>query len=410
VPAGPTVMSAAGRVTPVEGTVTSPRGFRAAGVHCGIKARRPDLALVCSDGPASAAGMFTQIATRAPSVVINEQKLVAGRAQAVLVNSGNANACTGERGVADAHAMAAAAARAMAVDEGLVLATSTGVIGRPLPIDLITAAVPRLVAALGEDGMPAAHAILTTDAFPKTAAARVDLGDGEITVGAIAKGAGMVHPDMATMIAILTTDAAAEPGVLRRALRDAVDVTFNCISVDGDTSTSDSVFLLANGAAGLEPVAARSARYEALTAGLRDVAGRLARMIVRDGEGAEHVIEVAVRGARSHAEARLVGRTVMTSVLVKTAFNGAQLNWGRIAAAAGRSGAELDPARLAILIGDIEVARGCEGVPDAERAEPLLEEAEVKLTIDLGLGLGAFTGWMSDLGEKYVAFNAGALT
>jgi glutamate N-acetyltransferase / amino-acid N-acetyltransferase len=399
------------RVESVDGTVTAPRGFRAAGVPCGIKRRKPDLALVVSDTPAAAAAMFTQIQTRAPSVVINERKLRGGKAQAVLVNSGNANACTGAQGFRDAKTMASAAASALGIDEELVLATSTGVIGRPLPVGRIVDALPGLVSELGPNGMAAARAIMTTDAYIKTAATRVELGGGEITIGGIAKGAGMIHPEMATLIAIITTDAAAEPGMLKRALRDSVDVTFNAISVDGDTSTSDSVFLLANAASELEALATRGRIYDAFVAGLTDVAGRLARMVVRDGEGAECVIEIRVRGAASQAGARLVGKTVMTSLLVKTAFHGAELNWGRIAAAAGRSGAELDPDRLSIAIGDVEIVRGGVGVPEAyDAAQPLLELPDVPVTIDLGLGSGTFTGWTNDLGPNYVKLNSGFLT
>lgn len=399
------------RVTPVEGTVTSARGFRAAGIHCGIKPGKPDLALIAAESPAAAAGVFTQIATRAAPVILSERRLQAGRAQAVLINSGNANACTGARGAADAEAMTAAAASALGVAPDLVLVASTGVIGRPLPVERITAAIPDLVASLGSDGMTAARAIMTTDAWPKTAAVHVDLGDGVTTIGAIAKGCGMIHPDMATMIAVVTTDAAVEPAVLRQVLREAVDQTFNRISVDGDTSTSDSVFLLASGASGLAPLAGPGERYDAFTAGLTDVCGRLARMIVRDGEGAERVIEIVVRDARSAADARMVGKTVMTSLLVKTAFHGKELNWGRIVAAAGRSGAEVDPSRLSIAIGDVEVVRGGVAIAEAyPHAQPLLSEPEVRVTIGLGLGSGGFTGWTCDLGESYVKINSGYLS
>ena len=398
-------------VKSLEGTVTTPRGFRAAGMHCGVKPDRPDLALITSDVPAPAAGTFTQIKTRAAGVIINEARLKLGRAQAVVINSGNANACTGERGFADARAMSASAAAALGIPEDLVLSTSTGVIGRPLPIERITQAMPRLVAALGPHGMAAAQAITTTDAFLKTAAAEVDLGDGLVTIGGIAKGAGMIHPNMATMIAVITTDAAIEAGVLRSGLRAAVNQTFNCISVDGDTSTSDSVFLLANGACGLAPVTAQDSRYDAFLAGLVNVAGRLARLIVQDGEGTTRILEIGVRGARSDAEARMVGQTVMTSLLVKTAFHGAELNWGRISGAVGRSGADVDPDRLAIAIGEAWIVRDGVGVPEAyPLAEPLLHESEVRVTIDLGLGQGAFTGWTNALGESYVRINSGYLS
>ncbi len=399
------------QVSSLDRSLTLPPGFRAAGVHCGIKAKKVDLALVFSRLPASAAGMFTQIKTRAAPVIINEQKLRSGRAQAVIINSGNANACTGKRGFVDARTMSAAAASALGISEDLVLATSTGVIGWPLPIDRIVAAAPTLVARLGPGSMPAARAMMTTDAFPKAATLDVPLGKGQAMIAGIAKGAGMIHPDMATMIAVLTTDAAIQPEMLKQALKAAVDETFNCISVDGDTSTSDSVFLLANGASGLAPIDRPGKRYDAFVEGLTDVARRLARMIVQDGEGAERMVEVVVRGARSDAEARLAGRTVMTSILVKTAFHGAELNWGRIAAAVGRSGAEVDPDRLAIAIGDIEVVRRGVGVPDAyAEVRPLLEQPEVRVTIGLGLGRGAFTGWTSDLGVNYVKLNSGYLT
>lgn len=399
------------QVRAVDGTVTTPRGFRASGIHCGIKPDTPDLALVVADRPAAAAGMFTQIKTRSAPVIINEMKLKAGRAQAVVINSGNANAATGQRGFVDARTMTAAVAAALGISDDLVLGTSTGVIGRPLPIEKITAAVPSLVASLGPDGMTAARAILTTDAFTKTAAAEVDLGDGVVKIGGMAKGAGMIHPDMATMIAVMTTDAAAEPPVLRAALRAAVGVTFNCISVDGDTSTSDSVFLLASGASGAAPLAGNDERSAAFVSALTQVAGRLARLIVEDGEGTTRVIELTVRGARTDADARLAGRTVMTSLLVKTMFHGAELNWGRITAAVGRSGADVDPDRLAVAIGDVWVVRDGVGVPAVyAQAEPLLREKEVRVTIDLGLGSGAFTGWTNDLGETYVKINSGYLT
>lgn len=399
------------RVTPIEGTVTTPRGFRAAGIHCGIKPERPDLALILSEVPAAAAGTFTQIKTRSAPVILSEARLRAGRAQAVLINSGNANACTGAQGAADAIAMAAAVGDALGIPDELVLIASTGVIGRPLPMDRIAAGIPRLVEALGTDGLAAAHAIMTTDAWPKTAAVQVDLGDGVATIGAIAKGCGMIHPDMATMIAVLTSDATVEPGLLRQALRAAVDRSFNCISVDGDTSTSDSVFMLANGEAGLEPITAPDDRYQAFLAGLTEVACRLARLIVQDGEGTLRLIEVTVRGARTNDEARLAGRTIMTSMLVKTAFHGAELNWGRIAAAAGRSGAEMDPGLLSIAIGDVVVVRDGVGVPAAyAEAQRLLAQAEVRVSVDLGMGAGTFTGWTNDLGETYVKINSGYLS
>ncbi|MGZ4357138.1 MAG: bifunctional glutamate N-acetyltransferase/amino-acid acetyltransferase ArgJ [Gaiellaceae bacterium] len=406
-----TQLTSARAVKAADEAVALPQGFRAAGVHCGIKTRKSDLALVVSDVPASAAGVFTQIKGRAACVIINERKLRSGRAQAVIVNSGNANACTGARGFVDADAMAAAAAAALGFPEGLVLAMSTGVIGRPLPVERITKAAPGLVSALGRDCVPAARAMMTTDAFPKCAIAELPLGDGSVRIVGIAKGAGMIHPNMATMIAVITTDASIEASALRQALRSAVDVSFNCISVDGDTSTSDGVFVLANGASACRPISYPGERYDQFAAALTDVARRLAHMIVEDGEGNERIVEVVVRGARSDSEARMLGQAVMTSVLVKTAFHGAELNWGRIVAAAGRSGAELELDRLSIAVGGVEIVRDGVGVEEAyERAQPFLEQPEVQVTIGLELGDGTFTGWTSDLSPKYVRFNSGYLT
>lgn len=398
---------------PVEDAVlVLPRGFRAAGVHCGLKRRRPDLALFASDGPAAAAGMFTQNATRAACVTLCERKLVSPLAQAVVVNSGNANACTGPDGFTTAQAVTQGVADALGIDESLVLSASTGVIGRPLPAVRLVAAAPALVAALGDDAMPAARAIMTTDAFPKTASAQIDYEDGTVSIVGVAKGAGMIHPDMATMIAVLLTDAALPPELLRSTLRGAVGSTFNCISTDGDTSTNDSVFLLANGASGCarlddvdEPRCSRFARA------LTSVAERLALDIVRDGEGAEHVIQVTVRGARTDGDARKVANAVMTSPLVKTAFHGCELNWGRVSAAAGRSGAEVDPDRLSIAIGGVEIVRNGVGVPEHyPLVEPMLRESAVRLAIGLGLGNGDHRGWTNDLGTAYVRLNSGYLT
>jgi len=404
-------MQADKAVTSIDGTVTSPRGFRASGVHCGLKAGQPDLALVVSDLPATAAGTFTTNKMRSAPVILSESRLTSGRAQAVLVNSGNSNACTGARGEVDARSMTAAAAAALGIPEDLVVVASTGVIGRPLPVERITAGIPALVAALGSDGMAAARAIMTTDAFPKTAAVQVDLGDGVVTIGGIAKGAGMIHPNMATMIAVMTTDAPVEAAALRAALRNAVGRSFNCISVDGDTSTSDSVFLIANGAAGVAPIAQGGGRYDAFLAGLTEVAGRLARLIVKDGEGTTRVVEVTVQAATSDADARLAAGAVMTSPLVKCAFHGAELNWGRISAALGRSCAEVAPDRLAIAVGNVWVVRGGVGIPDAyPAAEAEVRAPEVRVTIDLGLGQGAFTGWTCDLTEAYVKINSGYLS
>ncbi len=398
-------------VVPIEGTVATPRRFLAAGIPCGIKNSKPDLALVYSEVPASAAGLFTQNKMRSAPVILSEARLASGRAQAMVINSGNSNACTGVRGHEDARRMAKAAADALGIPEELVLVASTGVIGRPLPVEKIERAAGALVEALGSDGMSAAKAITTTDAFTKTAAARVDAGDGEIRVGGIAKGAGMIHPNMATMIAVLTTDASVEPSALRLMLKDVVDRTFNRISVDGDTSTSDTVVLLANGASGTSEIVEGDGRYEAVRDALYGVASSLAKLIVKDGEGTTRSIEVVVRGAATEDDAKRAVDAVVTSLLVKTAFHGAELNWGRIAAALGRSGAEVDPDRLSISIGGHLVVEGGVGVPEAyPAAQEELHRTEVGVVADLGQGNGAYSRVTSDLSEAYVKLNSGYLT
>lgn len=398
-------------VTPIEGTVTTPRGFRAAGISCGIKNSKPDLALVYSERPASAAGTFTQNKMRSAPVILSEARLAPGKAQAMVVNSGNSNACTGARGHEDARRMTKAAAGALGIPEEYVLVASTGVIGRPLPVEKIEGAMDALVAALGSDGMSAAKAIMTTDAFTKTAAAQVEIGDGEVKVGGIAKGAGMIHPNMATMIAIMTTDALIEPAALRVMLKDVVNRTFNRISVDGDTSTSDTVVLFANGASGTRAVVKGDGRYEAVQEALFSVASRLAKLIVQDGEGTTRIVEVVVRAAATESDARLAVDAVVTSLLVKTALHGAELNWGRIAAALGRSGAEVDPERLAISIGGHLVVKDGIGVPAGyAAAQEEICKTEVGVVVDLGLGEGTYSRVTGDLSEAYVKINSGYLT
>jgi len=395
----------------VEGGITAAAGFRAAGIPCGIKAGRPDLALIVSDALASAAAVFTTNAVKAAPVVVSQEKIQSGVAQAIIVNSGNANACTGVQGLADAREMAALAARALGLAEEFVLVASTGVIGLPLPMDAIRAGIPGLVRALGRDGRAAADAICTTDAFPKTSAVRVALKGRPVTVGGMAKGAGMIHPSMATTLCFLTTDAAVPAPVLRRALRAAIDRSFNCISVDGDTSTNDTAILLANGAAGTPPLLEEDDDYRRFTGALTAVATDLAKMVVKDGEGATRLVTVTVRGARAPEDARRAMQAVMTSPLVKTALYGAEPNWGRVLAAVGRSGAAVAPERVDIWMAGVQVVRGGTGVPgEMARAAEAMRQAEYELVVDLHLGEAASTGWTCDLNEGYVKINAGYLT
>ncbi len=394
----------------IEGGITAPQGFRAAGVHCGIKSAKKDLALLVSDRLAAVAGMFTTNAVRAAPVLVSQEKIQSGAAQAIIVNSGNANACTGPRGLADAREMTALTSASLGIADEFVLVGSTGIIGVPLPMEPIRRGIPTAAAALSRDGTPAAEAILTTDAFPKTAAVRVELDRKLVTIGGMAKGAGMIHPQMATTLCFVTTDAAMSPTLLRAALRAAIDESFNCISVDGDTSTNDTVILLANGAAQAPVLTEDSDAFTRFTHALTDVTTSLARMIVRDGEGAGKVVTLTVKGARSAAEAKLAATAVMTSPLVKTAVYGAEPNWGRVLAAVGRSGAYLREDRVSIWIGGHQVAAAGVAAGDPGSAAAAMRAHEFEITVDLGLGSGTFTGWMSDLNEAYVKINAGYMT
>ena len=392
--------------------VTFPQRFEAAGVHCGIKHRRPDLAVIHSPDPCAAAAVFTRNRVRAAPLQVSREHLEAARdrIRAVVVNSGNANACTGPQGLADARAMAEACAAELGVEPEQVLVASTGVIGVPLPMDRVRLGIRRACRELSrQGGLEAASAILTTDRRPKVRAVEVALPDGRVVrVGGMAKGSGMIHPDMATMLAFLTTDAPVEAQALQVLLRDVAGRTFNMITVDGDTSTNDMAVLLASGRAGGPALEPGTPAFSALAAGVEEVARYLAREIARDGEGATRLVEVRVVGARSEAEARACARAVAGSNLVKSAVHGGDPNWGRIAAAAGRSGAELDPDGLSVWLGQVLVAARGQEVPfDEAAARAALLADEVRITVDLGTGGGGeATAWSCDLSEEYVRINA----
>lgn len=397
------------RTDRIDGGVTAPQGFRAAGLHCGIKANgKPDLALVASDAVAAAAGVFTLNLARAAPVLLSQEHLSqsGGRARAVITNSGCANACTGPQGLADAREMASLTAAALACAEPEVLVASTGVIGVNLKMDVVRAGVPRVVAALGpEGGADAARAIMTTDPFPKEAAVQAVTDVGTIRVGGMAKGSGMIEPRMATMLGYLTTDAAVDPGMLYRALSEACRYTFNAITVDGEPSTNDCVLALANGASG---VVVDEALYPALVEAFRLVAHELALGVVRGGEGATKMVSITVTGAATEADAWTAARAIANSPLVKTAVHGADPNWGRLIAAAGRSGARfaLDGAR--VRIGPLVLFE--QGRPFDERAPQAAEYLQGKdLSIEVDLGTGgrlSATVWTCDLTAEYVRINA----
>lgn len=392
--------------------VTAPRGFVAAGVHCGLKKRRLDLSIIAStaDEPSAMAAVFTRNQVQAAPVHYCREIAAGGRARAIVANSGNANACTGEPGLADARAMAERAGAALGMDPGHVLVASTGVIGVPLPMPTVLAGIDRAATELGTGGgVAAAEGILTTDTRPKMKVEKVGLAGGEVTIGGVAKGAGMMAPDLATTLAFVTTDAKASPEALDLALRTAVEPTFNSVTVDGDTSTNDCVLLLANGAAGVE--ASSPEDLDTFTAGLQRVLGRLAVALIADAEGANRVIEVRVKGARTDAAARQVANTIANSPLVKTAYRSGQPNWGRFMGAIGRAGVDIVEQRIGISVladGErVEVVRGGLGV--GENLEPLARTMladHTVLEVDLGLGCGRWTVWTCDLSEGYIEINA----
>jgi glutamate N-acetyltransferase/amino-acid N-acetyltransferase len=371
---------------------------------------KSDLSLLHSERPATAAGVFTTNRMVAAPVTVSRAQIHSGTAQAVVTNAGCANACTGEAGRRDAWAMVSAAARSLGVPESEVLVASTGVIGTRLPIADVVAGIGRAAAALGRRrGAAAAHAIRTTDAFAKVAQRDVQLAGGTVRIGGMAKGAGMIRPDMATTLAQVTTDAAVPAPVLRRMLRDAVAGSFNAISVDGCTSTNDCVFVLANGASGV--TIENSADRRRLSRALAEVTLDLAKQVVRDGEGATRVCTYTVTGALTAPEARSAALAVAENVLVKCALHGADPNWGRILAALGASGVHLDPGLVSVSVGGVEIVHAGAGVPGIEDEAALaLSGDEVEIAIDLGVGHGRATVIASDLSPDYVAFNAGVTT
>jgi glutamate N-acetyltransferase/amino-acid N-acetyltransferase len=402
-------LTSAATVTDIAGGVTAPAGFRSAAIHCGIKAEPGalDLAVIAADATASAAGLFTTNLAQAAPVRLSRRHLdrTGGRARAVVVNSGCANACTGERGLDDAVRMARETAGLLGCPPEEVLVASTGVIGVSLKMDAVAAGIRSAVPALAAGrGAEVARAIMTTDPFPKERAVAVQTPEGTFRVGGTAKGSGMIEPAMATMLGFLTTDAAVPPPLLGRALAESARDTFNAITVDGECSTNDSLIALASGASG---VVIDEDGYPALLAGLLAVSTDLAVEIVRGGEGATKVITVSVHDALTVDEARRVARTIANSPLVKTAVHGADPNWGRIVAAAGRSGVRFDVDRASVRIGGVRLFE--HGVPRDEAAPQAaghLAQGRVTIEMDLGTGGGrSATIWTCDLSAEYVRIN-----
>lgn len=384
------------------------KGFTAGGMAAGIKKNGSlDLGLLVSDRPSRVAAVFTQNRVQAAPVLLDRERVKSGTARAVVVNAGNANCANGRQGVAAAEAMAAAAARALKVPDDQVLVASTGVIGAPFPIQVVEAAMPTLVGGLNGNGVPdLARAIMTTDTRPKTGAREGSVGGVSYRIVAVAKGAGMIRPDMATMLCFICTDADLSHVDLQAALKQSVDRSFNRITIDGDTSTNDTAILMTNGASGaaIEADADRAVFQQLLD----DLCMDLARQMVKDGEGVTKVVDLRVRGARSDFDARAVADAVAHSPLVKTAFFGEDANWGRILAAAGRAVVALEPDRLDLYFDDVQMVRGGTGCgPDAEaRATRVMKKAEFSVTLDLNLGTGSAAMLTCDFSIDYVKINA----
>lgn len=391
------------------GGITAPKGFKAAGIKAGLKkSGKLDLAIIQSTVPASAAAVFTTNTMAAAPVIVSRLAVEKGTASAVVVNSGCANACTGPQGLADAKAMAHIAAEQLGIADTEVIVASTGIIGVNLPMDKIDAGIKKAVAELDEKGYDSATtAIMTTDTFPKSCAYEFELGGVPVRIAGIAKGSGMIHPNMATMLCFVTTDAAVAPAILKKALTAAVDVSFNMISVDGDSSTNDMTSVLANGLAGNTRIdGIDSEDYAVFTAALTEVCIYLAKQVVHDGEGATKFLEITVQGAENIADAKKATMAIAKSPLVKTAFFGQDANWGRILCAVGYSEAAADPEKISLAIGDVTIVKAGIGVTVDEKAlKAIMAEQDITVTVDLGLGEAKATMWTCDFSYEYVKIN-----
>jgi glutamate N-acetyltransferase/amino-acid N-acetyltransferase len=391
------------------GGITFPKGFYAGATYAGIKKKGDnvlDLGVLFSQAPCAAAALFTKNRIKAAPVVFSQQRVPSEKVVAVVANSGCANTFTGEQGLADAAEMARLAAGNIGVSPEQVLVASTGVIGQRLPMELIRAGIERITPS-EDGGGELARAIMTTDTVPKESAVAVSVGGMEFAIGGVAKGSGMIHPDLATLLCFLTTDAAVDVDFLEHALREAAALSFNMVSVDGDTSPNDMMLMMANGAAGNKPISVGSEKADIFQQALNLVCISLAKDVARDGEGATRLIAVTVAGAPGVAEARVAARTVVSSPLVKAAIHGGDPNWGRIVAAAGRSGVEIEESKIDLYIGDVCVVRaGCPLPFDKGEMAKVLGDSEVPINLLLNLGTATATAWGCDLSEEYVTINS----
>jgi len=397
------------KIKKIGGGICAAKGFKASGVHAGLKKRKKDLALVVSEVPASAAGVFTQSNTKAACVTLDQHQLRKSYfASAILINSGNANACTGKRGMKDALASLRTAAKALEIPRTHVLVSSTGVIGQFLPMDRIHAGIADATKHLHTNGnLDAAEGICTTDTFIKEIAVRVLIGNVPVCIGGMAKGSGMIAPNMATMLAFVTTDANISHALLVKTLRRATAMSFNRITVDGDTSTNDMVLVLANGMANNALLKEGSPSYADFYQAFEYVLTILSKMIVKDGEGATKFVEVIVKGALSEKEAAKAGRTICNSLLVKTAIHGEDANWGRILAAVGRSGIHFNPDKTEIFFDGLRILGKNYSISFSEqKAKTILHKKEITIVVDLHNGSHSATLWTCDLSKEYIDINA----
>lgn len=397
----------------IDGGVTAPKGFLASGIHCGVKqgSTKKDLALIYSEVPANASGMFTKNKVKGAPIYICKDHLANKKAQAIIINSGNANTCNGDNGLSKAKKMTALQAKALNLKATDVLVASTGVIGVPLNIDAIKDGIPLLTEKLSKDGNEdAASAIMTTDTFMKQLAAEFYIGDKKVTIGTMAKGSGMIEPNMGTMLSFITTDLSIDPQLLDEALKSTVTVTYNRVSVDGDTSTNDSIFILANGQAGNTTITEKDENYYAFRNVLKEMNTVMAKNIAKDGEGATKLLECQITGAKSEKDAVKFGKSVINSSLVKTAMFGSDANWGRILCALGYSDVEFDPQKVDVSFascgGEIKVCKNGSSVSfDEDIAKKVLDQKEVVLKINLSQGECSAYVWGCDLSYEYVKIN-----
>ena len=393
----------------IRGGVTSPRGFLASGISCGIKKRNEkDLALIYSEVPSRAIALFTTNRIKAAPLKVSAEHLKDGKAQAMVINSGCANASTGKKGLEDAIEMAGATAEILGIEKEDVLVASTGTIGTFLPLDKIIEGIKRAIAKLSrEGGGDAAKAIMTTDTFPKEVAIELDIGGKKAIIGGMAKGAGMVSPHLATILSLITTDIAISSRLLKKALKSSIARSFNMITVDGEESTNDMVVILANGLAGNKEINEEGEDFKKFSSGLDEVTLKLARMIVKDGEGATKFVEIEVQNALKWEEAKRIAFSIANSLLVKTAIFGEDANWGRIMAAIGNSGVEIEEEKIDIYLGNLKLASGGYGIKfSEEEAKKILKEKEIKIIVDLNLGKESAKVFTCDLTPEYVKINA----